>query len=256
MSAAPGAVAATAVAAAGCQLLDWDSAFFGLRIGRATLARLDDESLAAVLDWCRAQAIDCLYFLAGAEDSETIRLAESGGFRLVDIRLTLQASLADEPAAAPPLGDGIELGLARSAEVGQLKAIARASHHDSRFYHDPGFSRADCDRLYETWIEKACGDPAGAVLVARRGQQAAGYLACGRQDAATGRISLVAIAPGFQRQGIGQALLAAAMNWFREQNFQSVSVVTQGRNVAAQRLYQRAGFVTQSVQLWYHRWFR
>jgi ribosomal protein S18 acetylase RimI-like enzyme len=33
-----------------------------------------------------------------------------------------------------------------------------------------------------------------------------------------------------------------------------VSVVTQGRNVAAQRLYQRAGFVTASTQLWYHRW--
>jgi len=32
-------------------------------------------------------------------------------------------------------------------------------------------------------------------------------------------------------------------------------VVTQGRNLAAQRLYQRNGFVTASLQLWYHRWF-
>ena len=28
-----------------------------------------------------------------------------------------------------------------------------------------------------------------------------------------------------------------------------------GRNLAAQRLYQRSGFVTASLQLWYHRWF-
>ena len=33
------------------------------------------------------------------------------------------------------------------------------------------------------------------------------------------------------------------------------SVVTQGRNVAAQRLYQSAGFRTAAVQLWHHCWF-
>jgi ribosomal protein S18 acetylase RimI-like enzyme len=32
------------------------------------------------------------------------------------------------------------------------------------------------------------------------------------------------------------------------------TVVTQGRNIASQRLYQKHGFVTQSIQLWYHRW--
>jgi ribosomal protein S18 acetylase RimI-like enzyme len=35
---------------------------------------------------------------------------------------------------------------------------------------------------------------------------------------------------------------------------QRVSVVTQGRNVAAQKLYQSCGFTTCSVQLWYHWW--
>jgi hypothetical protein len=34
-----------------------------------------------------------------------------------------------------------------------------------------------------------------------------------------------------------------------------VQVITQGRNYAAQRLYQRAGFVTRKTELWYHKWF-
>jgi len=32
--------------------------------------------------------------------------------------------------------------------------------------------------------------------------------------------------------------------------------VTQGSNIAAQRLYQRSGFLPKSVQLWYHFWPR
>jgi hypothetical protein len=32
-------------------------------------------------------------------------------------------------------------------------------------------------------------------------------------------------------------------------------VVTQGHNVAAQRVYQREGFLTKTVSLVYHQWF-
>ena len=34
-----------------------------------------------------------------------------------------------------------------------------------------------------------------------------------------------------------------------------MKVVTQGRNIAGQRLYQRCGFLTRSVELWYHKWY-
>jgi len=35
-----------------------------------------------------------------------------------------------------------------------------------------------------------------------------------------------------------------------------VTVVTQGLNVPAQRLYQKSGFLVSSVYLWYHLWIR
>ena len=41
----------------------------------------------------------------------------------------------------------------------------------------------------------------------------------------------------------------------RRSSARRITVVTQGRNARAQRLYQRAGFVTESVRLWFHRWF-
>ena len=39
------------------------------------------------------------------------------------------------------------------------------------------------------------------------------------------------------------------------QGAQAVTVVTQGRNRAAQRLYQQCGFLSRDLQLWYHKWY-
>jgi ribosomal protein S18 acetylase RimI-like enzyme len=49
-------------------------------------------------------------------------------------------------------------------------------------------------------------------------------------------------------------LTEAALAWFCAQGLQRAQVVTQGRNIAAQRLYQKCGFRTGEIALWYHRW--
>ena len=33
-------------------------------------------------------------------------------------------------------------------------------------------------------------------------------------------------------------------------------IICVGRNYAAQRLFQKCGFITKSTELWYHKWFR
>jgi hypothetical protein len=34
-----------------------------------------------------------------------------------------------------------------------------------------------------------------------------------------------------------------------------MTVVTQGRNRGAQRLYQQCGFLSRDLQLWHHKWY-
>ena len=85
-----------------------------------------------------------------------------------------------------------------------------------------------------------------------------GYVTCHlKKDAKAqqGEIGLLAIGEEARGKGFGSCLVAAALDWFGEHGARQVSVVTQGRNVAAQKLYQRSGFVTDSVALWYHKWF-
>ena len=55
--------------------------------------------------------------------------------------------------------------------------------------------------------------------------------------------------------GLGTHLVNAALQFMLEKGRSRATVVTQGRNVASQRLYQRCGFITHAVELYYHRWF-
>ncbi len=52
----------------------------------------------------------------------------------------------------------------------------------------------------------------------------------------------IAVAPHMRRRGIGAALLQNALETYRAENFQHVSLNTQSDNAVAHRLYQRFGF--------------
>jgi len=235
-----------------CRRLDWDSDFFAGNIARLTAERLTEDTASQARAWCECNRIDCLYFLADANDPTTVSAAENNGFHLVDIRLTLERSLKDIPPVGP-LPGAIRAGTALDGQV--LRPIASQSHRDSRFYYDPHFPRSRCDALYETWIEKSLNGYAAAVLVAELEGKAVGYVSCRLPSPTTGQIGLFAVDSNARRMGLGHALVRESLRWFASKGALQVSVVTQGRNVSAQRMYQRCGFETQSLQLWYHRWF-
>jgi len=231
-----------------CNYLEWDSQFFGLRIARLTERYLTAEGAAAVRHWCEANRIDCLYFLADADDAQTVTLAQANGFQLVDIRVTLGCKPGrGEPApAVRPF---------QPADAPELRKIARVSHRDSRFYYDARFPRWQCDALYQTWIGRSINGWADAVLVAECDGRPAGYVSCHLVPPSAGSIGLIAVSEHCRRRGLGRQLMAAALEYFGQNGVEQATVVTQARNVDSQRLYQCCGFLTQSVQLWYHCWF-
>lgn len=230
-----------------CELLPWDTEFFGFRVARIH-GPLSSENVTETLAWCAQEEIKCAYLLVGANDGESIRAAEANRFGLTDVRITLE-----RPTGSPmPLTDGIRPS--RESDVEQIAAIARTNHTDSRFYYDPGFPRERCDALYATWAEKSCHGYADAVLVAEQHGRVAGFISC-HDDKTSGRIGLVDVAEGARGGGLGRRLIEASLHFFAERRLPLVTVVTQGRNIAAQRLYQRNGFVVRSLELWYHRWF-
>lgn len=232
-----------------CQVLDWDSTFFGFRIARLGQGLLTRRILSDALAWCSGEQIRCLYFLASADSPETTELAESNGFKLADVRVTLaRESKADRKPTE-------SVRSFKESDLPSLRAIAAVSHRDSRFYYDPGFSNQRCDELYETWIERSCHGYADTVLVAESHGEPAGYISCHLHPNGIGTIGLLAVEGRSRGLGLGGQLIAGALRYLEEAGSKRVTVVTQGRNCAAQRLYQHCGFRSASVELWYHRWF-
>lgn len=235
-----------------CRYLDWDSAFFGKRIGTVTPSMLDRQQMESVLAWSRSNAIDCLYFCANADHAESGFLAQAAGFDLVGIRVTLDCALNDDTPPATP-----RLRPYQPGDLETLRQIARISYTGSRFFVDPHFPRERCEALYDVWITRSCTeDYADHVLVAVQNGLPVGYITCHLpQGDAPARIGLVGVAASAQGLGLGRELVLGALAWFQAHGVEYVSVVTQGSNISAQRLYQRAGFRTSAVSLWYHRWF-
>jgi dTDP-4-amino-4,6-dideoxy-D-galactose acyltransferase len=232
------------------RILDWDSAFWAITVARVAAESLTPGRWVEIDAWARDGLVECLYFLAPADDHESVAVAQAAGFRFVDLRL----ELSRRRAAVEP---GTHVRAYRSADLDALRTIARTSHEITRFYADPRFPRTRCADLYDTWIYRSCEEGwADAVLVAALDGDAAGYVTC-HLDESSGRgsIGLIAVSAAARGKGLGRELVDGALAWMDDRGCRDASVVTQGANVAAQRLFQMCGFRTSSAALWFHRWY-
>lgn len=228
-----------------CTLLEWDSEFWGVPIGRVLAETLDSD---AVDRWAAERQIACLYYLARDEPGAAAQ-AEDAGFRLTDVRVELGRSTeGDEEGAVRP---------AQPEDRARLSTIARRNHTITRFYADPRFPDDRCDDLYETWLVRSLEGWADAVLVAEDAGEAAGYVSChAGEDSGRATIGLIGVDPAAHGRGLGRELTRGAVAWARKRGRPEIAVVTQGRNVPALRTFEGCGFRATSVGLWFHKWYR
>ncbi len=236
-------------------LLPWDTDFWGFPVGRVRGDTLTAGGAAAIDAWARAGGVRCLYFLARSDDAPTVRVAQDNGYRFVDARVTFRQRLRGTPPVPAVAGIAVRDGAAADGAV--LGRIARGSYRDTRFSFDDGFPKDRADALYVRWIGQNCESDDTFVLIAEGEGRPVGYISGHRAptDGVAGSIVLVGVHPEARGVGVGQLLVQAALARFAAEGRHDLSVVTQGRNDAAQRLYQRNGFLTSEVRWWFHRWY-
>lgn len=106
--------------------------------------------------------------------------------------------------------------------------------------------------LHDDWrvdqqraVRDACGAQGMRVWVAEQDSVVAGFVAARLDHSARmGEVYMIAVDPAFQREGIGAALTAVALEWFKDNGMAVAMVETGGDpgHAPARRTYEQAGF--------------
>ena len=70
------------------------------------------------------------------------------------------------------------------------------------------------------------------------------------------QIGLIAVNPKFKNMGYGKIILdyLKAFSFKHFKNIKKIVVITQGRNIPAQRLYEKNEFLLTKSEIWFHKW--
>jgi GNAT superfamily N-acetyltransferase len=96
-------------------------------------------------------------------------------------------------------------------------------------------------------------DPAVSLMMAEEEGEALGYCTSGETrdpdaPAEVGEVRTLFVAPGAWRQGVGTALMAAALADLRERGYSEVTVWSFADNERANRFYERHGFALDGAE--------
>jgi dTDP-4-amino-4,6-dideoxy-D-galactose acyltransferase len=214
------------------QYLDWDSNFFGCKIGKLTISENDQKWPS----FNQFKSFDLVYIFS------PIPLEIEAP--LVDIKVIFRKNTSKNKVDSK-----LEEFQSSLHSYQELLELVYLSGHDSRFLKDPFFGVPAFQRLYKKWIDNAIADKDTKVLVYVEQKRIAGFVTYTLKNESVS-IGLIAVSKEFQGKGIGKKLIDSVENDADEGI--ELFVPTQKTNAGACNFYNKLGFEVQNTQYIYH----
>lgn len=235
------------------RILNWDSNFFGFKVATIVPNRIIYSDLKQILKRLKEKKVSLVYWCSDPKSRNSqIAAKELGGF-LVDFKITYEINLNtyDDQGSFENLG--VEK-YSKSTPNKDLENLAIQSGLYSRFRVDPNFTQDHFESLYKTWIRNSINKKiADEVLVMNKDGSINGMITVMNKNG-KGMIGLMAVDSRVRAKGLGTILINAAKSWFISRGCQRGMVVTQRKNKAACKLYEKCGFYVRKVENFYHFW--
>ena len=236
------------------ELLEWDSAFFNFPIGQIKKSKISALECQNALDFCKKSNVRLLQFKCESSDRSSVKTVEKADFHFVDVRISFKKQLTSKPAISASSMD-YDVKIATQNDIVKLQSIAKGMFTHSRYFHDPNFDPKQIEIFYDNWIEKAVlGTFDNYVLSFIDETQITAFCSV-RVRHKNAQIGLFGVSKHSRGKGRGKLLLEKTLESLFLNGFETVSVVTQGRNISACNLYIASGFFVENIQLYYHKWF-
>ncbi len=224
------------------QYLEWDSQFFSLEIGKATIKNPSTADLIDIYKEKQEDHYSLVYLFIPEISSEAKEWLINNKALLIDHRITFSKKVVYNKSGTVPEYSG---GL-----TPELLALALKSGHKSRFNIDPRF-RPRYKELYTIWMQKIISREMADTIFATTEDIITGFVSV-KNCGGIGRIGLLSVNYNYQGKGTGRALLASAENWYAKNNLSECEVVTQQVNEPACQLYKSYGYSVKRVEYVFH----
>ncbi len=217
--------------------LDWDSDFFGYKVGLLNSGgQFDESSLKDLTDPFR---------LVYITSPTPIRSPE------------LTCGDSKQVYGKKPMHHGTNsiISEARIDQLEQLSLIGLQSGVWSRFALDGNFINGEFNKLYSKWVERSVRQEiAYEALTCIEEGQPVGLITLRNNGEDSSSIGLFAVLDTQRGKGIGKQLLQAVDTISFERGDAQLTVSTQGKNNLAREVYTRFGFEMISETYVYNYW--
>ena len=234
-------------------ILEWDTRFWGFPVAFLSSRHLTENILYRINLFIKKNNIRLVEYLCNCHDKQSVNLAEKNNFKFKDIRLTYERKISNQEDIF--LDRDMKFGIALKKDISKLRKLSKNIYLDSRYYFDDNFNKSKVQEFYMSWVEKSVKkifDDECYILSKRKNLVA--YCSIRYLNKFETNIGLIGVDPKEAGKGNGKKILNKVFNVLYKKGVRRISVVSQGRNYAAQRLYQKNGFLTSSTELWYHKW--
>jgi len=230
--------------------LIWDSFFFKKKIGELVKIPREKRHLESLIEKAKSKGFSYIVCKLHSQRSENIHILEALNFYLTDIGVIWEIQTDKYPHKTKALRPKKYLTVreALRSDIPELKKISKSLFPESRFYHDPFFSKKEADDLFQAWIENSVNGNAADIVFYVPGK---GFITCKKTNAKTGEIRLIGVRKKFRSKGVGSLLMERAMEWFKVHDISVVSVRTQLKNIDAVNFYVKRGFSLKAYDMVY-----
>lgn len=224
---------------------DWDSEFFGLRIGRVEICSKEEGLFLASQGPRIRKDYDLLYVFA----NHGLTFSASDA-RLVDEKVVYSIS----PSSNTIIDGNIISWSEKQGVSFDLLHLALVSGEYSRFRLDDKLPKGSYERLYSRWIEQSVNRAIASEVFCYMIDDVPKGLVTIKHKNGKGSIGLVAVHEDYQHQGIGSAMMCKVLLYSKEIQLHRLSVVTQLANRPGCKLYEKSGFIVESITDVWHWW--
>jgi len=226
------------------KILDWDSDFFGLKIANLDISTHTPSSSF------KADNIDLIQCCIEKKNKEHTNFLINNGFSYIDDRVEYILEV-------PQLNnfENSNIKLATKSDLNSLLKISNGLFtKDSRYNWNNIIPSSKIDEFYNLWLEKSVkGEFDDFCFIYEKNGEIIGFSTIRKIDDKNISIGLIGVKQENHGQGIAQKLIQQIINYTHNNNFTSINVATEGKNLSAQKFYDKNEFRVNSIKSWYYK---